>query len=70
MGYTIFTDNGNDARKNGRQNGLATRVSMTKGLGKMGFRTSNDQFGLEQFREAIKDRIQEKMEERGYQREK
>lgn len=69
MGYTIFTDNGNDARKNGRQNGLATRVSMTKGLGKMGFRTSKDQFALEQFRETIKDRIQEKMEERGYQRD-
>lgn len=69
MGYTIFTDEGNTVKKNGRQNGLSTRVSMTKGMAKMGFRTTQDEFALEQFRNAIKDRIQEKMEERGYQRD-
>lgn len=69
MGYTIFTDEGNTMKKNGRQNGLSTRVSMTKGMAKMGFRTTQDEFALEQFRNAIKDRIQEKMEERGYQRD-
>ena len=68
MGYTIFTDEPS-VRKDGKQNGLSTRVSMTKGLGSMGFRSTQNEFALEQFRNAIKDRIQEKMEERGYQRD-
>lgn len=67
--YTIFTDDGNNVRKNGKQNGMGTRVSMTKGLAAMGFRTKKDSFALEQFRESIKQRIQEKMEEKEYQRD-
>ena len=69
MAYTIFTDEGDTKRKDGRQNGLSRRVSARKGLAKMGFKKSRDQFALEKFRESIKDEIQERMESRGYQRD-
>ena len=69
MAYTIFTEEGNTKRKDGRQNGLSRRVSARKGLEKMGFKKSRDQFALEKFRESIKDEIQERMESRGYQRD-
>ena len=69
MAYTIFTDEGDTKRKDGRQNGLSRRVSARKGLAKMGFKKSRDQFALEKFRESIKDDIQARMESRGYQRD-
>lgn len=69
IAYTIFTDEGDTKRKDGRQNGLSRRVSARKGLEKMGFKKSRDQFALEKFRESIKDEIQERMESRGYQRD-
>ena len=69
IAYTIFTDEGDTKRKDGRQNGLSRRVSARKGLAKMGFKKSRDQFALEKFRESIKDDIQARMESRGYQRD-
>ena len=69
MRYTMYTDEGNTKRKNGHNNGVATRVSMNKCLGKLGFKTNKQQTALEQFRESLKDRLEEKMAERGYERE-
>lgn len=59
--YSIFTDN--------EKTGLSKRVSMNKGLRAMGFETTKDSTALQKFRESIKDRIEEKMIERGYARE-
>lgn len=59
--YTIFTD--------GETRGPAKRVSMNKGLAAMGYHTTETETALMQFREDIKNRIEEKMAEQGYQRE-
>ena len=59
--YTVFTTD--------EQRGLDTRVSLTRGLRAMGYETTESQTALSQFREKIKDRIAEKMEQRGLQRE-
>lgn len=59
--YTVFTTD--------EQRGLDTRVSLTRGLRAMGYETTESQTALSQFREKIKDRITEKMEQRGLQRE-
>lgn len=59
--YTVFTTN--------EQRGLDTRVSLTRGMKAMGYETTESQTALSQFREKIKDRITEKMEQRGLQRE-
>ena len=59
--YTVFTTN--------ETRGLDTRVSLTRGLRAMGYETTESQTALSKFREKIKDRITEKMEQRGLQRE-
>lgn len=69
MRYTMYTDEGNNKRKDGKNNGLSKRVSMTKCLGKLGFKYTKEATALDQFREFLKDRIEEKMVERGYERE-
>ena len=59
--YTVFTTN--------ETRGLDTRVSLTRGMKAMGYETTESQTALSKFREKIKDRITEKMEQRGLQRE-
>lgn len=61
MRYTFFVTD--------EKTGLRTRVSMTKALAAMGFKTDKTSTAFEKFRESIKDRIAEKMQERGYERE-
>ncbi len=58
--YSIYTD--------GEKTGVSTRVSMNKGLKKMGYVFNKDQIPINQFREDIKNRIEEKMSERGFGR--
>lgn len=58
--YTIFID--------GEKTGLGKRVSMNKGLAKMGFHSTAGRTALQEFQDAIKDDMQEKMEARGYTR--
>ena len=69
--YTIYTDDAVGRKRKGKneQYGIGTRVSMNKGLAKLGFKTTKTSTALEKFRDAIKDRIEEKMVERGYQRD-
>ena len=59
--YTIFTD--------GEKTGLGKRVSMNKGLAKMGFVSDKERTALQKFQDAIKDDIQHGMEARGYERD-
>lgn len=59
--YTIFTD--------GEKTGLGKRVSMNKGLAKMGFKSDRERTALQKFQDAIKADIQAGMEARGYERE-
>ena len=59
--YTIFTD--------GEKTGLGKRVSMNKGLAKMGFKSDKERTALQKFQDAIKADIQAGMEARGYTRE-
>ena len=59
--YSIFTD--------GEKTGIGTRVSMNKGLKKMGYAYSKDEIPINLFRDDIKDRIEAKMIERGFKRE-
>ena len=59
--YTIFTD--------GEKTGLAKRVSMNKGLAKMGFVSDKERTALQKFQDAIKADIQAGMEARGYERD-
>ena len=59
--YTIFTD--------GEKTGLEKRVSMSKGLAKMGFTSDKERTALQKFQDAIKADIQAGMEARGYERE-
>lgn len=59
--YTIFTD--------GEKTGLGKRVSMNKGLAKMGFKSDKERTALQKFQDAIKADIQTGMEARGYTRE-
>ena len=59
--YTFFTD--------GEKTGLGKRVSMNKGLAKMGFKTDKERTALQKFQDAIKDDIQYGMEARGYERD-
>lgn len=59
--YTIYTT--------GEKTGLGSRVSMTKGLAGLGYKTTPEQTALEQFRNQIKNRLEELMTEYGYQRE-
>lgn len=67
--YSFYTDEGARTRKNGKRNGMAVRVSQTKCLARLGFRTTKSHTALEQFRDSIKDRIEEKMNAMGYQRD-
>ena len=53
----------------GEKTGLSSRISMRKALGNLGFYTDKEQTALEKFRNQIKDRLEEKMAERGYQRD-
>ena len=53
----------------GEKSGLRTRVSQNKALKKLGFITTPEKTNLTRFEEAIKDRVAEKMKERGYERE-
>ena len=53
----------------GEKTGLSSRISMRKALGNLGFYTDKEQTALEKFRNQIKDRLEEKMKERGYQRD-
>ena len=69
MRYTMYTNETGSKRKDGKSNGLDCRVSMNKCLGKLGYKTTKTHTALEQFRDAIKDRLEEKMNERGYQRD-
>lgn len=59
--YTIFTD--------GEKTGLGKRVSMNKGLAKMGFKSDKERTALQKFQDAIKADIQAGMEARGYERD-
>ncbi len=59
--YSIFTDN--------EKTGLSKRVSMNKGLKKMGYIYTKDEPAIVKFREDIKNRIERKMAERGYGRD-
>lgn len=59
--YTIYTDN--------EKSGLSRRVSLNKGLKKMGYVYTKDEPAIVKFREDIKKRIEYKMTERGYGRE-
>ena len=65
----MYTNETGSKRKDGKSNGLDYRVSMNKCLGKLGYKTTKTHTALEQFRDAIKDRLEEKMNERGYQRD-
>ena len=67
--YTIFTNEGNVRRTNGRHNGLATRVSMNKGLSAMGFISSKESTALNKYRDWIKKEVEQLMLARGYQRD-
>lgn len=58
--YSIFTDD--------EKTGVSTRVSMNKGLKKMGYTYTKDEIPIIKFREDIKDRIEIKMMERGFGR--
>ncbi|MCR5475622.1 MAG: hypothetical protein K6F28_10535 [Lachnospiraceae bacterium] len=58
--YSIFTAD--------EKTGVSTRISMNKGLKKMGYVFSKDNIPINQFREDIKDRIEIKMMERGFGR--
>lgn len=59
--YTIFTD--------GEKTGLSKRVSMNKGLAKMGFKTDKEKTALQHFQDAIKKDVEEAMKRRGYSRQ-
>lgn len=59
--YTVFTDN--------EKTGLSKRVSLNKGLKKMGYVYTKDEPAIVKFREDIKKRIEYKMTERGYGRD-
>ena len=58
--YSIYTD--------GEKTGIGTRISMNKGLKKMGYTYSKDEIPINMFRDDIKDRIEAKMKERGFER--
>ena len=58
--YSIFTDS--------EKTGIGTRISMNKGLKKMGYVYSKDEIPINMFRDDIKDRIEAKMKERGFER--
>ena len=58
--YSIFTD--------GEKTGIGTRISMNKGLKKMGYVYAKDEIPINMFRDDIKDRIEAKMKERGFER--
>lgn len=58
--YSIFTDD--------EKTGVSTRISMNKGLKKMGYVFSKDDIPINMFRNDIKDRIEQKMNERGFGR--
>ena len=58
--YSIFTDE--------EKTGVSTRVSMNKGLKKMGYVFNKDEIPINMFRNDIKDRIEHKMNERGFGR--
>lgn len=53
----------------GEKTGVSKRVSQNKALKKLGFVTTPEKTNLTKFEEAIKDRVAEKMKERGYERE-
>lgn len=58
--YSIFTD--------GEKTGVGTRISMNKGLKKMGYVYAKDEIPINMFRDNIKDQIEAKMKERGFER--
>lgn len=60
--YSVYTE--------GEKTGLGTRISLNKGLGKLGYKTDNNSTNLNKFRDSIKDRIEEIMLEKNLQREK
>lgn len=52
----------------GEKTGVSKRVSQNKALKKLGFVTTPEKTNLTRFEEAIKNRVAEKMKERGYER--